>query len=483
MTIKKRLFWSNILMILVPVIATALIGIICIGVIWLSILHGTGFASEDPKEFTYASMAVAEIVEHKLDSGKELDSLGSLLDKNKMRLTVKKDGAEIFTYGEIMQEDNNLLSVAESLNGEVTIAHEGRSVFMTHDNSDGSDYAVYLFGGNDGNKGYNNFKIALMVVFILLACTIILSILMTNRFLTKFIFKRIEDPLDILADGVRQIRDGNLDYRIAYSRNDEFLPVCGDFNEMAARLKQSIDMIQKQQQSRKELLAGISHDIRSPLTSIKAYVEGLIDGVAKTSEARSKYLKTIKTKAEDLDRMVSQLFVFSKMELGEYPDNPCIIQMDEAVAQFACEVRDEYLRNGMEIELKLEPAAIYADPVQIRRIIANLFENSLKYMDKEHGKIIAMLNHADGKCRLSVSDDGPGVRDEALPHLFEVFYRSDPSRQNPNKGSGLGLAIVANAVQQAGGTIHAQNSVYGGLEIEMFFPEYEVKNNGENIDN
>lgn len=140
-------------------------------------------------------------------------------------------------------------------------------------------------------------RLAASVIVILL--TIFLSILLTNRFLIRFVFRKIERPLDILTKGVHEIRDGNLDYRIHYDGNDEFLPVCEDFNEMAERLKTSVCQIQRQERSRKELVAGISHDIRSPLTSITAYVEGLLDGIARTPEAQRQYLETIRAKAAD----------------------------------------------------------------------------------------------------------------------------------------------------------------------------------------
>ena len=100
-----------------------------------------------------------------------------------------------------------------------------------------------------------------------------------------------------------------------------FSLVCDAFNEMAVRLKESVEQTMKNEQSRKELLAGISHDIRSPLTSIQAYVEGLIDGIADTPEKRKKYLLTIKQKSESISNMVSQIFTFSKMELDDYPLN------------------------------------------------------------------------------------------------------------------------------------------------------------------
>ena len=300
---------------------------------------------------------------------------------------------------------------------------------------------------------------------------ILISIWLTNRFLTKFVFRRIEEPLKILADGVHEIRDGNLEYRIAYARKDEFLPVCEDFNEMAVRLKQSVDMMQRQEKSRKELVAGISHDLRSPLTSIQAYVEGLLDGVAKTPETQQMYLTTIKQKSETLAHIISQLFLFSKMELGEYPENPCILRLDEKIEETVDALKEEYERQGLTIHTELTPVEIKADPVYLHRILMNILENSLKYKQSERGNIWISLKETANGCLLSFTDDGPGVDKDALPHLFEIFYRDDPSRQNSDKGSGLGLAIVANAMKRMGGGIEAFHNEPHGLIIRIILPK------------
>ena len=146
--------------------------------------------------------------------------------------------------------------------------------------------------------------------------------ILTNRFLSRFVFKKIEQPLAVLSEGVHHISAGNLDHRIVYDENDEFRQVCDDFNNMAAHLQDSIEEVQKNERNRRELLTSISHDLRSPLTSIKAFVEGLQDGVAATPEARRAYLAVVRQKTDDIISMVSQLFMYSKMEMGNYPVSP-----------------------------------------------------------------------------------------------------------------------------------------------------------------
>lgn len=159
------------------------------------------------------------------------------------------------------------------------------------------------------------------------------------------------------------------------------------------------------------------------------------------------------------------------MELGGYPENLQPVKLDEAVANTVALLQEEYAKKGLMIDTELVPFTLTADPVQVERIVTNILENSLKYKNKEIGKVHIFLSRTESGCSLSFSDDGPGVPPESLPHLFEVFYRSDPSRQNPGSGSGLGLAIVANAVKRMGGTITAANNEMGGLVIRMDFPK------------
>lgn len=469
MTVKKRLFWSNILMILVPVIVTVLIGVLCMGFIWFALIHGMGIGIHDPDEFEVACTAISEGVKESLENGSDFSSIQAILEKNQLTLRVDSETESVYTYGEEESDDSALYAAADLLDNQATIAKNGRMLYARQITADGISYTIYLTGGYYNTRSYADLKTAVVLAAILILFTIFASILFTNRFLTKFVWKRIEEPLDILVNGVHELRDGNLDYRITYERQDEFLPVCQDFNEMAGRLKEMVQRIQQQERSRKELIAGISHDIRTPLTSIQAYVEGLLDGIAKTPEAERRYLETIKTKAKDLDHIVSQLFLFSKMELGEYPKDLRELRLNEVMEDIVLPRQEEYRQKGLSITMDLEEVSLKADPVQFQRITTNILENSLKYKVKEQGNLQISLHRKESGFYLSFADDGPGVPEESLPHLFEVFYRSDPSRQNPHQGSGLGLAIVAAAAEQMGGSIRALPSRMGGLEIQIEF--------------
>lgn len=228
-----------------------------------------------------------------------------------------------------------------------------------------------------------------------------------------------------------QRRAGDLSARISYVGQDEFAPVCGAFNEMAARLQESIARTCRDEAGRKEPLAGISHDLRSPLTSIRAYVEGLLDGVARTPDRQRQYLETIRAKAEDIDRLVSQLFHFSQLELERYPLLLQNVELSQWLPQLVGGVREDYLRQSLAIRMELSPAAVQADPEQLRRVLLNLLGNSAKYKEQPEGTEEITMTAWEAEVSLCVADDGPGVPEDALPKLLDASYRSDPARKNP----------------------------------------------------
>ena len=252
MTIKRRLFWSNILMILLPAVATVVIGLICIGFIWLALTGGWNLGLDDREDFEHASMTISELIEIKIEGDEDLSSVEKLLDSSGITAIIKKDGSTVFQHGPDKECDPALISAAEGLSSGSLLSSDGRSLYASQYEIGGAAYDIYLLGGDQRLQSFSQLKMVLGAACILIALTIFLSILITNRFLTKFVFRRIREPLDILVNGVHQLRDGNLDYRIEYEGDDEFAPVCSDFNEMALRLKQSADTIRQQEISRKD---------------------------------------------------------------------------------------------------------------------------------------------------------------------------------------------------------------------------------------
>ena len=316
--------------------------------------------------------------------------------------------------------------------------------------------------------------ILLTVSVVLFFCFVVV---LTNQLLTKFVFKKIMHPLEMLGEGVQHISEGNLDYKIEFSEQNEFKPICEAFNDMATQLKVSNEKVEKNEQNRKELFSGISHDLRSPLTSIKAFSEGLLDGVANTPQAQREYLQIIKQKTEEVNNMVSQLFLYSKMDMGNYPTNPEKIDIGKEISDFVSASHEDFKVKGLSIKITDLPTEtlIFADPLQLRSIFANLLENSAKYKKTDTAEATIYCMASDEAVSIIIEDNGPGVSEDTIPKLFDAFYRVDPSRNNPNQGSGLGLPIALKSVERMGGNIRIENIVRGGLRVIIRIPRLNAK--------
>ncbi|MDD6064553.1 MAG: HAMP domain-containing sensor histidine kinase [Clostridiales bacterium] len=241
--------------------------------------------------------------------------------------------------------------------------------------------------------------------------TVILALLaaigFTNLYLTKHLFRHIQKPLDILVSGVKRIQEGNLDAPIGDVVPDEFKPACDAVDEMAARLKTSLEA-QSRQQQKQELIAGMSHDLKSPLTSIRAYTEGLLDGAAKDEQTQARYLQTIYAKETELETLVNRLFSFAKLDLSEAPAKPEALEISGTFAEIAAGFEAE----GLDVRLDdLPDETVMADRELLSRCMSNLLDNSRKY-GASH--VVISADISGDTVSISVSDDGPGVEASQL---------------------------------------------------------------------
>ena len=237
--------------------------------------------------------------------------------------------------------------------------------------------------------------------------TVILALLaaigFTNLYLTKHLFRHIQKPLDILVSGVKRIQEGNLDAPIGDVVPDEFKPACDAVDEMAARLKTSLEA-QSRQQQKQELIAGMSHDLKSPLTSIRAYTEGLLDGAAKDEQTQARYLQTIYAKETELETLVNRLFSFAKLDLSEAPAKPEALEISGTFAEIAAGFEAEGLDD-------LPDETVMADRELLSRCMSNLLDNSRKY-GASH--VVISADISGDTVSISVSDDVPGVEASQL---------------------------------------------------------------------
>lgn len=284
---------------------------------------------------------------------------------------------------------------------------------------------------------------------------IALIIVLTAAVLVMWLYRSLIRPLNVLKMATKNMKEGNLDFTISGDPQDELGQLCEDFEEMRVRLKEQIDARMKYEQDTVELISNISHDLKTPLTAIKGYAEGLLDGVADTDEKRDKYVRTIYTKASDMTVLVEELSFFSKIDSNIVPYNfgrlPVNAYFTDCVDEQSLDT--EVCNITLEYSSQVgDDVAVRADAEQIGRVVSNLIGNAVKYMDKPKGRIIIGSRLVQNMVEISVEDNGCGISEEDLPHVFERFFRADSSRGTRKGGSGLGLAISKKIVEDHGGT-------------------------------
>ncbi|MBU3114560.1 HAMP domain-containing sensor histidine kinase [Clostridium lacusfryxellense] len=299
---------------------------------------------------------------------------------------------------------------------------------------------------------------------------VIIIMILINALLTHWILKKIVKPLVALKDASTKIKEGYLDFEVKSNSNDEIGELCKEFEDMRCRLKESVEIQLNYENNRKELISNISHDLKTPVTAIKGYVEGIKDGVADTPEKMEKYINIIHKKTNDIDKLIEELFLFSKLDSNELPFGFERVDIKNYLSDSVEELKFDLEKSNIDLQLIDEiqdKISILADREKLKRVIVNIVDNSVKYMDKENGQIQITLKGLEDFVQFEIKDNGRGISQEALPFIFDRFYRADPSRNSKTGGSGLGLAIAKKIIEGHGGKIWSESTV--GLGTSIYF--------------
>ena len=309
-------------------------------------------------------------------------------------------------------------------------------------------------------------------------CIAVLVIM--SQIFTGNLVKHIMEPLDELAAGAKRIRENDLTEDINYSGDIEFENVCDTFNKMQKHILREQEKNRKYEKARTDMIAGISHDLRTPLTAIRGTIKGLMDGIASTPEKQDRFLETAYRRTGEMDLLLNQLFYLSKIETGNMPITLRKIEISSFIKNYV-QAKQGLMETGKEElveETKEITAEVAVDPEQLQRIFDNLLENSRKYGEKVPLKMKIGLRKTPGGILIRFSDNGVGVPENKLPYVFDEFYRVDESR-NKKEGNGLGLYIVKYLIEAMGGTVRAETE--DGFVVSMELPLGERKgadNNG-----
>lgn len=285
-----------------------------------------------------------------------------------------------------------------------------------------------------------------------------------------WVYRSIAVPLVKLKKATQNIKEGNLDFVLDVEGKDEFSELCQDFEEMRRRLKESTEEKSLIEKENRELISNISHDLKTPITAVKGYVEGIMDGVADTPEKMDRYVRTIYNKTNEMDHLINELTFYSKIDTNRIPYTFSKLNVEDYFEDCSEEVGLELETRGIELvyaNYVEKDVMVIADGEQIRRVIHNIISNAIKYMDKPKGIIQIRIKDVGDFIQIEIEDNGKGIGPKDLPYIFDRFYRTDVSRNSSKGGSGIGLSIVKKILEDHGGKVWATSRL--GIGTIMYF--------------
>lgn len=301
-------------------------------------------------------------------------------------------------------------------------------------------------------------------------------------------------PVNELRDAARAVREGDWTTPIEAKYDDEIGEMCKNFDAMRVTLQEQAEAKARYEQQRRMMLAGIGHDLATPLTAVNGFATGILQGLAKTPEQERHYVELIAARAKVMTGLVENLRAFSKLDMGNLPITLQKVNLVEYFMQYIDERSDMYAERGLRFwsSLPAERLFVNIDGQQFERVVTNIIENALKYAGPSALAPASALEGFENACgdntdsvnmdfsisvqrkgfrvHVVLGDFGQGVEDNELEKLFDIFYRTDSSRTNIANGSGLGLAIVKQLITSMSGTVVAKNRPEGGLEVHIELP-------------
>lgn len=431
------------------------------------------------------SQTASDITEVLADDKMETEKLENIkeivsdIDREGTLIYITKNKEEFFTSSadssilkravEFSNDENRINSYFLGEDGLVIIIDEGEYQLII------INELLSLPNFLDNNKPRNIVGTLInktSIVIAVIICTFIIAIVVISLITTK----TIVGPIRKITEGANEIANGNFEHEIGYKSTNELGRLAESFNDMRLRVKASIEEQSRADQQQKEMIAGIAHDLRTPLTSVKGYLEGLRDGIADTSEKQQRYMDIIYSSTCDTEKMLDDLLAISKLELGAITLNCEKVKISDFI-DFAEDIGEELKKADFDFEIidkTKTPVALNVDTDSFSRVINNIISNSVKYKRPDiKGKIVFTIFEYQNTVLFEIKDNGMGVDRESLPRIFDTLYRADKARSNVRNGSGLGLSICKQIVELHKGLIWAQSEPENGLSIFISLPIYK----------
>ena len=469
MSLKKRFFILNISAVLITLVVTALAA-----VLFTAVYTFIGANSKDTGDFkrifdvkTGFNDIKSELVNSHFNDYMTKDYQDYLT----MRLRALDANVSVIRQNKVIFSTNNLdmvevekcLSYTSNSNDYKTIELSGDTnlIDRVDINSGGVVTTFILFAPMKLNMHlYEALIIFTIIIFILVFIGL-------NLWITTYFSRNVIEPVSKLNRDAAKISDGELDFEIAADGEGEINELFQSFEKMRITLKNSVLMQEKYDENRKFLVSSISHDLKTPVTSIKGYIEGILDGVAKTPEKINEYLSTALSKSVLVNSMIDDLLLYSKLDLRQIPYNFEKISIQKYFEYCVGDFQYEFEKANIRLELKNElkdEVYVLIDQERLKRVFQNILENAKKYSGREEGQVSVVLRETRTSAIVEIRDNGVGIPQDKIPYIFDRFYRGDQSRNN-TEGSGLGLAIAKQIIEGHEGKIWAVSNKGEGTAI------------------
>ena len=313
-------------------------------------------------------------------------------------------------------------------------------------------------------ENLTQFRYSVFMILILFLVTIGII----NTVIIYMLSRNIVKPLTQLENAALQIKKGNYDFEINTNAKDEIGDLSRTFEETRKQLKETEKIKRKYDNSRNELISNISHDLKTPITTIKGYIEGIIDGIPSSKDKKDKYLKTIYQNTINMESLINELFLLSELELRELPLNFVPLDIKAYLTDCFEELKFYLAEKGITLKFDAdyhEKEMVYADREKIKRVILNIINNAVNHKANIDPVITINLTEKKEEAQIEIQDNGLGIPEKSLNNIFERFYEADKARSTNSNGTGLGLYIAKKIVTSHEGRIWAKSQQGKGTSI------------------
>lgn len=490
MKVRKKLTVTFILIVLIPLVLVFLVTKLYTYVQTKDL--------EETYEFESSHSAYENIVFFNKYLSKVYTSTRDEINKNVDNL---KNIEYIEEINEKLEKENSFIVLKEQDNVIYVGKNKVDKVVETIKNNKVSDKNIYLVTLINGEKKYlikqltfetrekriNNVYVVtefdslipqradmIMTTFI----SILFILIVTAICITSWIYLNFVYPIEKTREVAENIKDGNLDYdaKVFKEKDDEIARLNDALDQIRKKLKANAQDKVNDEKENRALISNIAHDLKTPITAVKGYAEGIIDGVANSPEKVERYIKTIYNKANDMDSLINELTLYSKIDNNRIPYNFAKLNVKEYYNDCIEEISLDLENRGLGLayyNYADDDTIIIADPEQLNRVINNIVGNSVKYMDKASGFLNIRVKDVGDYVQTEIEDNGKGISQKDLPYVFDRFYRADASRNSATGGSGIGLSIVKKIVEDHGGRIWVTSKEGYGTTMYFIIRKYQ----------